>query len=332
MKPPAPARRIAGWLFLCSALVLAMVLLGGLTRLTESGLSMVTWRPVTGWLPPLDDGDWIVLFDAYRETPEFRLLNFWMTVEDFKRIFWLEYLHRLLGRVVGLVYALPLFWFALRYRLPGGLAVRLVFLLGLGAAQGVLGWYMVKSGLIDRPSVSQYRLAAHLALAVAIYGMLLHTALGLRAGRPPGNRAALPVAGLTFATMIWGAFLAGLDGGSAYNTFPLMEGRLFPPEAATMSPSWRNLFENVAAVQFLHRVLAVFTVLAALAAWYRNRTGVFAVTAAFAVVQFTLGAATILTGAPIALAWTHQAGAMLLFSSAIWAWRCGRLDGPRRFG
>ena len=332
MKPPAPARKIARWLFLCSALVFAMVLLGGLTRLTESGLSMVTWKPVTGWLPPLGNRDWAALFDAYRETPEFRRLNFWMTVEDFKRIFWLEYLHRLLGRIVGLVYALPLFWFAVRYRLPGRLAARLVFLLGLGAAQGALGWYMVKSGLVDRPSVSQYRLAAHLGLAVAIYGMLLHTALGLRARRPSGGRAAAPVAALTFVTMIWGAFLAGLDGGSAYNTFPLMEGRLLPPEATAMSPIWRNLFENVAAVQFLHRALAVFTVLAALAAWYWNRTGVFAVMAAFAVAQFALGAATILTGAPIALAWMHQAGAMLLFSSAIWAWRRGRLDGLRLSG
>ena len=332
MKPPAPAQGIAGWLFLCSALVFSMVLLGGMTRLTESGLSMVAWKPVTGWLPPLGDRDWAALFDAYRETPEFRRLNFWMTVEDFKGIFWLEYLHRLLGRIVGLVYALPLFWFAVRYRLPGDLAARLVFLLGLGAAQGVLGWYMVKSGLVDRPAVSQYRLAAHLALAVAIYGMLLHTALGLRADRPSGSRAALPVAGLTFVTMIWGAFLAGLDGGSAYNTFPLMEGELLPPEATAMSPSWRNLFENVAAVQFLHRALAVLTVLAALVAWYRNRTGVFAITAAFAVAQFALGAATILTGAPIALAWTHQAGAMLLFSSAVWAWRRGRLDGLRRSG
>ncbi len=306
-----------------------MVLLGGATRLTESGLSMVTWRPVTGWLPPLGDRDWAVLFDAYRETPEFRRLNFWMTVEDFKRIFWLEYLHRLLGRVVGLVYALPLFWFAARYRLPGRLAARLVFLLALGAAQGALGWYMVKSGLVDRPSVSQYRLAAHLGLAVAIYGMLLHTALGLRSRRPSGSRAALPVAALTFVTMIWGAFLAGLDGGSVYNTFPLMEGELIPPEAASMSPPWRNLFENVAAVQFLHRALAVLAVLAALAAWCRIRTAVFAVAAAFAVAQFALGAATILTGAPPALAWMHQAGAMFLFSAAVWAWPRGRLDGLR---
>ena len=329
MKPPPPARSVAGWLFLCSALVFAMVLLGGATRLTESGLSMVTWKPLTGWLPPFGDRDWAILFDAYRETPEFRRLNFWMTVEDFKRIFWLEYLHRLLGRVVGLVYALPLFWFAMRYRLPGRLAARLVFLLALGAAQGALGWYMVKSGLVDRPAVSQYRLAAHLGLAVAIYGMLLHTALGLRSRRPSGSRAALPVAILTFVTMIWGAFLAGLDGGSAYNTFPLMEGELIPPEAVSMSPPWRNLFENVAAVQFLHRALAVIAVIAALAAWCRNRTGVFAVAAAFAVAQFALGAATILTGAPMALAWMHQAGAMLLFSAAVWTWPRGRLDGLR---
>ena len=316
---------MAAWLFSCAALVFAMVLLGGYTRLTGSGLSMVDWRPVTGWLPPLDGRAWARLFDAYRGTPEFRGLNFWMTLEDFKGIFWPEYLHRLMGRVVGLAYALPLLWFAVRHRPPPGLAPRLWLLLLLGAAQGVLGWYMVRSGLVDRPSVSHYRLAAHLGLAVAIYALLLHAALGLvrpRARRPAPLGVRL-LAGLAFATMIWGALLAGLDGGRIHNTFPLMDGRLLHPDAAALSPWWRNPVENPAAVQLLHRLLGTATALAALWLWLaRRRRAPRALPAAalLALLQFGLGAAAILTGAELPVALAHQAGAMLLFTAVVWAW------------
>jgi len=322
-----PYRSIRTWLYICCGLVFAMVLLGGITRLTESGLSIVHWRPVTGWLPPLSDTAWAAMFDAYRESPEFRKLNFWMGLEDFKRIFWLEYLHRLLGRILGVVYFLPFLWFVIRYRLPAALTGRLAILFVLGGAQGALGWYMVKSGLVDEPSVSQYRLAAHLGLAVAIYGMMLYIAASLRSrpvGRtaPAGGTGWLPA--LVFATMIWGAFVSGLDGGAVFNTFPLMDGRLFPPGALTMSPVWLNLFENIGFVQWLHRVLAIVTVAAILWFWWRDRTAgstALRLLAVFAILQFCLGVATILSGASMYIAWAHQGGAMVLFSAAIWRWQ-----------
>ena len=328
-SPPAPYKAIERWLYVCCALVFAMVLLGGITRLTESGLSIVHWRPITGWLPPLSDADWAALFDAYRESPEFRKLNFWMGIDDFKTIFWLEYLHRLLGRIIGMVYLLPFLWFVLRYRLPGnivsGLTGRLTFLFILGGLQGALGWYMVKSGLVDQPSVSQYRLAAHLGLAVIIYGAMLYTAVGLRAATgPAGIRGARSLTLLIFMTMPWGAFVSGLDGGAVFNTFPLMDGHLIPPGALSVSPWWLNLFENIGAVQFLHRLLALVTLVAALWLWWTHRhvrSRALSLIALFAVFQFCLGIATILSGAAIYIAWAHQAGAMVLFSAAIWCWR-----------
>ena len=330
-RPDAPLGAITNWLFACCALIFIMVLLGGITRLTESGLSIVHWRPFTGWLPPIGDKEWAAMFDAYRSSPEFRQLNFWMTIDDFRQIFWLEYLHRLLGRLIGIVYLLPFLWFVVRYRLPAGLAGRLFAMFVLGGAQGALGWYMVKSGLVDRPSVSQYRLAAHLGLAVLIYGFLLHTAAGLRPRVAAAVRPALPPRGaaltvlLIFATMIWGAFLAGIDGGTVYNTFPLMNGHVVPPGALAMSPVWLNPFENVAAVQFIHRVLGIATALTAVGLWLRYRSPgsprTLAVMAAAGAFQLALGIATVLSAAAIPVAWAHQAGALLLFSAAVWAWR-----------
>ena len=327
LRAEPPYKPIRTWLYICCGLVFAMVLLGGITRLTESGLSIVNWRPVTGWLPPLSDAAWAALFDAYRESPEFRKLNFWMGLEDFKRIFWLEYLHRLLGRILGLVYLLPFLWFVIRYRLPAALTWRLGFLFVFGGAQGALGWYMVKSGLVDEPSVSQYKLAAHLGLAVAIYGMMLYIAASLRSPSTAerataGGTGWLPA--LVFVTMIWGAFVSGLDGGAVFNTFPLMDGRLIPPAALSMTPVWLNLFENIGLVQWLHRMLAIATVAAILWFWWRDRrSGSTALNllAVFAVLQFVLGIATILSGASMYIAWAHQGGAMILFSAAIWRWQ-----------
>jgi len=328
-RPPAPFKAIERWLYVCCALIFVMVLLGGITRLTESGLSIVHWKPITGWLPPLSDAAWAALFDAYRESPEFRKLNFWMGIEDFKMIFWLEFLHRLLGRLIGIVYLLPFLWFALRYRLPGnlisGLTGRLVFLFILGGLQGALGWYMVKSGLVDQPSVSHYRLAAHLGLAVIIYGAMLYTAAGLRTANSGGGvRGAQGLTVLIFVTMTWGAFVSGLDGGAVFNTFPLMDGRVFPPGALTMSPVWLNLFENIGTVQFIHRMLAIATVMGAIWLWWNApgpRSRAVMLIAVFGVFQFCLGIATILSGAAIYIAWAHQGGAMLLFSAAVWCWR-----------
>ena len=324
-----PYGSIRTWLYVCCGLVFAMVLLGGITRLTESGLSIVHWRPVTGWLPPMSDAAWAAMFDAYRDSPEFRKLNFWMGLEDFKRIFWLEYLHRLLGRILGVVYLLPFLWFVFRYRLPGALTGRLAFLFVLGGLQGALGWYMVKSGLVDEPSVSQYRLAAHLGLAVAIYGMMLYLAAGLRPGPAPRreNAGGARLTMLIFVTMIWGAFVSGLDGGAVYNTFPLMDGHLVPPGALSMSPLWLNAFENIGLVQWIHRILAISTLIAALWVWWTGRhraSTALTLIAVFALVQFGLGIATVLSGASIYIAWAHQAGAMLLFSAAVWRWQESR--------
>ena len=330
-RPPAPLKAIEYWLYLCCGLVFVMVLLGGITRLTESGLSIVYWRPFTGWIPPMSDVAWAGVFDSYRESPEFQKLNFWMTLDDFKRIFWLEYFHRVLGRIIGIVYFLPFLWFLIRYRLPTGLTGRLAILFVLGGLQGALGWYMVKSGLVDQPSVSQYRLAAHLGVAVVIYAAMLYTALGLRPTARSvayAGNGARNLCGLIFVTMIWGALVAGMDGGAVFTTFPLMDGGLLPPHALSISPVWLNLFENIGTVQFIHRVLAVSTVIAAIWLWWVHRhekAGPVAWVAIFAGLQFCLGIATILSGASIFIAWAHQGGAMLLFTAAIRAWRQGTI-------
>lgn len=329
IRPPAPLKAIEYWLYACCALVFAMVLLGGITRLTESGLSIVHWRPFTGWIPPMNEAAWNAVFDSYRQSPEFQKLNFWMALDDFKRIFWLEYLHRVLGRIIGIAYFLPFAYFLIRYRLPPGLTGRLTILFVLGGLQGVLGWYMVKSGLVDQPSVSQYRLAAHLGLAVVIYAAMLYTALGLRsapAAGLPASRGARNLCILVFATMIWGAFVAGMDGGAVFTTFPLMDGGLLPPNALSISPFWLNLFENIGTVQFIHRVLAICTVIAALWFWWahrREQSRAVMLIAVFAALQFCLGIATILSGAAIYIAWAHQGGAMLLFTTTIVVWRGG---------
>ncbi|MEE2995847.1 MAG: COX15/CtaA family protein [Pseudomonadota bacterium] len=322
-----PYKSIQIWLYICSGFVFAMVLLGGITRLTESGLSMVDWRPVTGWLPPMSDYAWGNTFDAYRASPEFQKLNFWMGLEDFKRIFWLEYLHRLLGRILGIVYLLPFVWFVFRYHLPAWLTRRLGLLFLLGTAQGALGWYMVKSGLVDEPTVSHYRLAAHLGLAVVIYGIMLYIAAGL--GSQKGNsaefrRGSVWPAALIFTTMIWGALLAGLDGGATFNTFPLMDGRFFPRDALLISPLWLNFFENIGLIQWLHRFLAITTVAVIMWTWWRHRRAksmALNVLGVVAVLQFCLGILTILSGASLYIAWAHQCGAMILFSAAILRWR-----------
>ena len=326
-------RAIALWLFACCAMIFAMVVLGGLTRLTGSGLSMVTWQPVTGWLPPLDAAEWEAVFALYRETPEFERVNFWMTVDDFRSIFWLEYLHRVWGRLIGVAFVVPAAWFALRgrigRRLGGGLAIAFL----LGAGQGALGWYMVQSGLVDRPEVSHYRLAAHLVLALALYAYLLWLALGLAQKRArQGARGAhlgLAIAGIAL-TAIWGAFVAGLDAGHIHPTFPLMGGRLVPPEAFSIAPWTADLTANPVTVQFVHRWLAI-AVLAAIV-WLRWRARrappgerrAFDLLAGMGVLQAGLGVATLVLGVPLAAAALHQAGAAVLLSLAIYALHASR--------
>ena len=334
---PDPNRVVAVWLGCCAAMVLIMVVLGGATRLTGSGLSMVTWRPLLGAVPPMGAAEWEALFRAYQASPEFRTVNFWMTVEDFKNIFWLEYVHRMWGRAIGVVFLVPYLWFLLRRRLERRLALRLAGVFTLGAVQGLLGWYMVKSGLADLPEVSQYRLAAHLALAFLIYGLLVWPMLVLLAPRPPRlasrvsrrlRRLAKWILGWIALTVIAGAFVAGIDAGLAYNTFPLMEGRVVPQLAFALEPWPYNFVENPALVQFNHRLLGIG--LAGLVLWlwdrarrsranvaWRARTAIAGL-CAVTLVQAGLGIATLLTQVALPLAVLHQFGALATFTLALW--------------
>ncbi len=314
-------------------MIFVMVVLGGITRLTQSGLSITEWQPVTGILPPLSQAEWQDEFAKYQEIPQFKLLHSWMSLGDFKIIFFWEWLHRLWGRLIGFAFALPLLWFALRRRVRPGLMPKLVGILLLGGAQGALGWFMVESGLADRIEVSQYRLVAHLALAVLIYAAILRVALGLlwpvaplAAPRAASLRRAVgALACLVFLTMLAGGFTAGLNAGLTYNTFPLMDGRFVPAGYGQLVPWWRNWFENVAAVQFDHRLLAETTVAAIVALWLWSRRLSLTASArrtldlllAAALLQLGLGVSTLLLVVPTPLGVAHQAGALLLFTAAL---------------
>ena len=311
---------IAAWLLLCAALVLAIVVVGGVTRLTRSGLSIVEWQPLMGAIPPLSEADWQALFAKYRETPEFKLVNFDMTLAGFKRIFWWEYVHRLLGRLIGLAFLIPFLWFWLRGRLDRPLAWKLGAVFMLGAAQGALGWYMVKSGLVEDPRVSQFRLTAHLGLALAIFSAQLWIALDLLKPRTrtlQGLAGALPV--IVFLMALSGGMVAGLRAGSAYNTFPLMNGPVVPPEIMMLDPWWLNFGYNMATVQFVHRGFFWLLALLVAIAWWRYRAlpAAHALGAAV-VVQAALGISTLLLGVPVALAAAHQGGAVLVLAAALW--------------
>jgi heme a synthase len=328
----ADRRAVAAWLFACAAMVLAIVVVGGVTRLTRSGLSIVEWQPLVGTIPPLSEADWEALFAKYRETPEFRLVNFDMTVEGFKRIFWWEYAHRLLGRLIGAVFLLPFLWFLARRRLERTLAWKLAGVFALGALQGALGWYMVQSGLVDDPRVSHFRLTAHLGVALAIFAALLWIALDLRSGeaRVPGNpalaRAAAGLAAAVFVMALSGGMVAGLRAGSAYNTFPLMNGHFVPPEILMIEPWWKNFLYNMATVQFVHRSIGWLLIVLVLLFWLRARAAPLAsqrlachLLLAMLALQVALGIATLLLAVPVALAAAHQAGAVLLLAASLWA-------------
>jgi heme a synthase len=331
---PAPRnRRLGWWLGAWSVMVLLTVVIGGITRLTESGLSITEWRPVTGVLPPLSAEAWEAEFAKYREIPQFRLLAPDMTLDGFKWIYFWEYLHRLWARVVGLAIAVPgLLGLALGWFRPP-VRGRIVVLGLLTLAQGVLGWYMVASGLSDRTDVSQYRLAAHLSLALVLFMVALWTAADLLGRRPPVRapaglrRHALAALGLVLLTAVGGAFVAGTNAGKVYNEFPLMAGRVVPAGYLTLDPWYRNLFENVAAVQFNHRLLAVLTVLVVvgLAArlWRAGAAcrGLAAGLAAAVTAQFALGIVTLLFSVPLAAAVLHQAVAVVLLGLALLAVR-----------
>jgi len=326
-------RIIAGWLFAVLAMVIVMVILGGVTRLTHSGLSMVDWRPVSGWLPPIGDAEWRAVFAEYRKFPEYEQVNRGMTLSEFKSIFWLEYLHRLWGRTIGIAFALPMILFVVKGWVDRRLASKLVVLFVLGGLQGVLGWYMVKSGLVDRPDVSQYRLTAHFTAALVIIGALQWVAMGLWRGAADAGgvsagfrRFAVVLFVLITLTAVSGGFVAGLDAGFHYNTFPLMNGELIPEDLFPLSPLYLNFFEDITTVQFDHRILAetVFALVMVFWVWVLKsdlepaRTLPVNALGVAALVQVSLGILTLLLAVPVAIASAHQAGAVALFMAALW--------------
>ncbi len=326
----AARRSIALWLLVCAGMVVAMVLLGGWTRLTHSGLSMVEWKPLTGFIPPLSEEAWLREFEAYQQFPEYKLVHSHFELEDFKNIYWFEFSHRLLGRLTGLVFGIPLLWFAARGALDRALGLRLLGLLALGGLQGFIGWWMVSSGLVDRPDVSAIRLAIHLGMAFLLFCALLWTALDLlregarAAASGPGTALGGVLWIWTFAVALSGALVAGLDGGYTYNTFPLMGGKLVPDGLIAMSPWWLNPFENPVTAQWNHRVLAVALTIAVLLARGRLRRAnpearrVADVAALVVLTQASLGVGTLLSVVWLPLASSHQVGALVLLGTLTW--------------
>jgi cytochrome c oxidase assembly protein subunit 15 len=316
-------------LLIC-ALLAVMVLVGGATRLTHSGLSITEWRPVTGIVPPLTDEGWADAFAKYQRIPQFRLRNPEMNLEAFKGIYWWEWVHRLLGRLIGIAFLVPLVCFAARRELSRVLTVRLALIFLLGAAQGALGWYMVKSGLAIRIDVSQYRLAAHLGLAFLIFGFTLWTALGLMPRAQTSlapiwmRAAAVGILVLVFVQILLGAFVAGLKAGFVYNTWPLMGGRLWPEDYWRLSPWFANWGENAAAVQADHRLGAYLLAISVAAVWVLARKRVsrdvrdaLNLLASLIAVQMALGIATLVAVVPLGLALLHQGVALALFASSV---------------
>lgn len=326
-------QQVAAWLLLCCTMLFTLVVVGGITRLTHSGLSIVEWQPLVGTLPPLSEQAWQETFRKYQHTPEYQKVNLGMSLEEYKGIYWWEYGHRVLGRTIGLIYLVPFLYVLLRRKLDRTRVWQLGAIVLLDGLQGALGWYMVKSGLVDNPRVSQYRLTAHLGLAIAIYAAMLWVALGLLTprGAPPRGtgrrlwRFSLVLTGIIFVMSLSGGLVAGLRAGLAYNTFPLMNGYWIPPQLLLLEPWYSNFFDNGATVQFEHRLLA--WLLAALVPWFWWRSRHVTVTPwarlwcdalpAVLILQLTLGIVTLLLAVPVALGAAHQAGALLLLTTAL---------------
>ncbi len=332
--PPASLSPVARWLLLVAAMVWVMVALGGATRLTGSGLSIMEWAPLSGSLPPLSEAEWQRLFALYRTIPQYQLLNTGLDLVGFKGIFWLEWGHRLWGRLIGLAFLLPLLWFLWRGEIPRRLLPRLLLLFVLGGLQGAVGWFMVASGFEpDRTAVSPFRLVLHLGLALGLFAALVWTALSLWRPLPaPLPAAARPLRALAHAaavllvlTMLAGGFVAGLHAGLDYNSFPLMDGHLIPEGYARLAPFWRNWVENIAAVQFNHRLLATLAALLSLGAavlgqrWLPPgpaRRASLHLAGAVAL-QYALGVATLLLVVPVWLGTLHQATAVLVLGTLL---------------
>ena len=327
---------IAIWLLVCCALVFAMIVVGGVTRLTDSGLSIVEWQPIVGTMPPITQQDWDVLLEKYRATPQYQQVNKGMSIDEFKSIFWWEYFHRLLGRLIGLVFFVPFAYFLLKKQIDRQLGMKLAGIFVLGGLQGFMGWYMVMSGLVNDPHVSQYRLTAHLGLAFIIFAAMLWVALGLLSpqreqGQPAGQlqqlrKFAFGLSWLIFIMILSGGFVAGIRAGLAYNTFPLMSGHLIPPGMFILEPWYRNFFDNVTTVQFDHRLIAWVLAFLVPFFWFKSRQIALSDTTRLAcnlfltmlAIQISLGISTLLMAVPTPLAASHQGGAVLLFAASLW--------------
>ncbi len=327
----AALRPVRLWLYGVAGMIIAMVIVGGITRLTESGLSITEWAPLLGALPPLSDADWHAAFARYREIPQYRLLNAGMTLDDFRFIYWWEWSHRLLGRLIGVVFLVPLLLFWATGRIRRADLTRYLTIFVLGAVQGAIGWWMVASGLVDRVEVAPLRLAVHLTLAAVLYAAVLWTALTLSAGgrtrRPSPIRriGAAAVLGWVFVQIFLGALVSGNHAGLVYDTWPLMNGRLVPPDAFVITPVWRDLVENHATVQFLHRmgayllfalVIVQFVTIVMTARTATARVSAFALGFAVAF-QIMVGISTLLMHVPFALALIHQTTAMVVLTAAV---------------
>jgi cytochrome c oxidase assembly protein subunit 15 len=322
-RPAAPAprpRAVAAWLMLVAAMVFAMVVIGGITRLTESGLSITRWEPISGAIPPLGAEAWQAQFELYKASPQYAQMGHGMILADFKFIFFWEYVHRLLGRLIGLAFALPLAWFWWRRAIPAGFGWKLGAILALGALQGAIGWWMVASGLVDRPEVSHIRLAIHLITALVIFASMVWVALDLKA------RARPPLFGIwalcaLFLQFMFGAYVAGLDAGYAFNTWPRMGEDWYPAGADWLQPALRNFADNPVTVQFVHRWLAFavagLALWLGLKAWLRGLRMEAAALVGAVTAQITLGILTILSGVQIDIAIAHQAMAVLLLAALL---------------
>lgn len=338
-RPPNTHRMrvMASWLFAVAAMVFVMVVIGGLTRLTHSGLSMVEWKLFTGWIPPFNQDDWIALFSKYQQYPEFHKQNATMDVEGFKSIFWLEFIHRVWGRLIGFAFFFPFAWFLIRgwVRPSEALFWKYVGLLVLGGAQGLMGWYMVMSGMVDNPDVSQYRLTAHFSLALVIIAALLWVGLSMLRPDPIGSsrqdagglrQGAFWLFVLISITAVSGGFVAGTDAGFVYNTFPLMDEGLIPDGLYDTDPWWLASFEDMTTVQFNHRTLAESLFVLVGVFWMMARGRHLAPETETAInwmgiaalVQVALGITTLLLVVPVWAASLHQAGAVVVFSASLW--------------
>jgi cytochrome c oxidase assembly protein subunit 15 len=326
--------QIAYWLFFCAAVIFGMILLGGVTRLTSSGLSMVDWKPIMGIIPPMTQTDWQELFLKYQQFPEYQKINAGMSLEDFKPIFMYEYSHRVLGRLIGVIFIVPFLFFYFSRRIKAGLTPKLIIMLIGGVCQGLLGWYMVKSGLVDNPHVSQYRLTAHLGAAVLIYTFIVWTAFDLvsipRVQPVELRRFSCGLSGLIYLMILSGGLVAGTHAGNAYSTWPLMGDSFVPAGLYTMTPVWLSAFEDVTTIQFNHRMFAYLIVALVIALAVRAfrygiggpiKVGIFCLIGLL-VMQVALGVSTLIFYVPIPVAAAHQVGAVALLTASLFVSHC----------